>query len=89
MGKIMVTGALGNVGGYVVKHLLLAGEEVVCADISIEALNNKFNNKTKNVLFDFTDEKTFKEALNGVDRVFIMRPPHLGKSEDLKAFIDA
>ncbi|MDB2103332.1 NmrA family NAD(P)-binding protein [Clostridium paraputrificum] len=88
MGKIMITGALGNVGGYVAKYAIENGQNVVCADIDIQALNKKFGDKTKNVYFDFTDAKTFKDALDGVDRVFIMRPPHLGKPEDLKPFID-
>ncbi|MEO2508099.1 NmrA family NAD(P)-binding protein [Clostridium paraputrificum] len=88
MGKIMITGALGNVGGYVAKYAIENGQDVVCADIDIEALNKKFGDKTKNVYFDFTDAKTFKDALDGVDRVFIMRPLHLGKPEDLKPFID-
>ena len=88
MGKIMITGALGNVGGYVAKYAIENGQDVVCADIDIQALNKKFGDKTKNVYFDFTDAKTFKDALDGVDRVFIMRPPHLGKPEDLKPFID-
>lgn len=89
MGKIMVTGALGNVGGYVAKHLISSGNEVVCADINVKELNNRFNSKSKNVYFDFKDSKTFDLVLEGVDRVFIMRPPHLGKPEDLKPFIDA
>ena len=84
----MITGALGNVGGYVAKYAIENGQNVVCADIDIQALNKKFGDKTKNVYFDFTDAKTFKDALDGVDRVFIMRPPHLGKPEDLKPFID-
>lgn len=88
MGKIMITGALSNVGGYVAKYAIENGQDVVCADIDIQALNKKFGDKTKNVYFDFTDAKTFKDALDGVDRVFIMRPPHLGKPEDLKPFID-
>lgn len=88
MGKIMITGALGNVGGYVAKYAIENGQDVVCADIDIQALNKKFGDKTKNVYFDFTDAKTFKDVLDGVDRVFIMRPPHLGKPEDLKPFID-
>ena len=88
MGKIMITGALGNVGGYVAKYAIENGQDVVCADIDIQALNKKFGDKTKNVYFDFTDAKTFKDALDGVDRVFIMRPPHLGKPEDLKPFIE-
>lgn len=89
MGKVMVTGALGNVGGYVAKHLISGGNEVVCADINVNELNNRFNSNAKNVYFDFKDSKTFDLALDGVDRVFIMRPPHLGKPEDLEPFIDA
>jgi len=38
---------------------------------------------------DFQDPRTFSAALKDVDRVFLMRPPHLGKPEDLYPFIDA
>lgn len=89
MGKIMVTGALGNVGGYVAKYLIQNQQDVVVADISEEALEERYGGKAKCVLFDFTDAKTFEGALDGIDRVFIMRPPHLGKPEDLKPFIEA
>lgn len=89
MGKIMVTGALGNVGGYVAKYAINNGQEVVVADINIDALKSKFGDKARSVFFDFTDSKTFDIALEGVDRVFIMRPPHLGKPQDLKPFIEA
>lgn len=89
MSKVMVTGALGNVGGYVAKYLIENNQEVVVADINVTALEEKFNGKAKSVLFDFTDSKTFENALKDVDRVFIMRPPHLGKPDDLKPFIDA
>lgn len=41
------------------------------------------------VKFDFTNKNTFNNALNKVDRVFLMRPPHLGKPQDLYPFIDA
>jgi uncharacterized protein YbjT (DUF2867 family) len=89
MAKVMVTGALGNVGGYVTKYLLQSGQEVVAADISTATLNTKFGDSLESVLFDFTDPKTFSLALKDVDRVFIMRPPHLGKPEDLNPFIEA
>lgn len=89
MGKIMVTGALGNVGGYVAKYAIANGQSVVCADINVEALKEKFGDSADSVLFDFTDKNTFATALKDVDRVFIMRPPHLGKPEDLKPFIEA
>lgn len=89
MGKVMVTGALGNVGGYVTKYLLENGQEVVAADIDKAALEAKFSDDVTSVYFDFTDSTTFGAALHEVDRVFIMRPPHLGKPEDLKPFVEA
>lgn len=88
MAKVMVTGALGNVGGYVVKYLLQSDQKVVVADIDAKALKQKYGDKVEAVFFDFTDQKTFAPALVNVDRVFIMRPPHLGKPEDLKPFVE-
>jgi uncharacterized protein YbjT (DUF2867 family) len=89
MAKILVTGALGNVGGYVAKYLIQNKQEVVVADINLEELQNRYGKSASSVYFDFTDSKTFASALMGVDRVFIMRPPHLGKPEDLKPFVEA
>lgn len=89
MGKVMVTGALGNVGGYVAEFLIKNQQEVVVADINLAALEEKYGTRAKSVYFDFTDEKTFPLALAEVDRIFIMRPPHLGKPEDLKPFVEA
>ncbi|MDH6603405.1 uncharacterized protein YbjT (DUF2867 family) [Bacilli bacterium PM5-9] len=88
MNKVMVTGALGNVGGYVAKYLIQNNQEVVVADIDEKALKEKYGDNAKVVKFDFTDSNTFPLALDDVDRVFIMRPPHLGKPEDLQPFID-
>ena len=89
--KVLVTGALGNVGRYVLESLIEMGEEVAAGDISLEKLKEQYGQKerVKAVYFDFTDEKTYQPALSGVDRVFLMRPPHLGKPEDLLPFIEA
>lgn len=89
MGKVMVTGASGNVGRYVVEELLKLGETVVAAAPDVQKALELFQGKTENTAFDFTDKSTYDNALNGVDRVFLMRPPHLGKPEDLYPFIDA
>jgi uncharacterized protein YbjT (DUF2867 family) len=88
MNKIMVTGALGNVGGYVAKHLIKLGADVVVADINVKALEAIYADQATAVYFDFTDEVTFTTALQDVDRVFIMRPPHLGDPKDIQPFIN-
>ena len=87
--KVLVTGASGNVGSYVIKELLNKGENVVAAGTNPDRLKKLFGDEVEATTFDFTDKSTFKEALRGVNRVFLMRPPHLGKPEDLYPFIDA
>jgi uncharacterized protein YbjT (DUF2867 family) len=87
--KVLVTGATGNVGSYVIKELLNFGENVVAAGSSTEKLKQMFPENVDVVKFDFTDKNTFAQALENVDRVYLMRPPHLGKPEDMYPFIDA
>ncbi|MFZ5945971.1 MAG: SDR family oxidoreductase [Bacillota bacterium] len=89
MMKILVTGASGNVGSYVVKELLNMGEQVVAAVTDIQKPEKFFGDKVEAGYFDFTDKSTFDKALENIDRVFLMRPPHLGKPEYLYPFIDA
>lgn len=86
--RILVTGASGNVGSYVIRELLKMGESVVGAGTDIKKLNEMFGNTIEAMEFDFQNPKTFKLALNGVDRIFLMRPPHLGDPKDLYPFID-
>lgn len=88
MGKILITGALGNVGGYVAKYAIKNGEQVVVGDINKDLLLKQYSDKAECQFFDFTDKDSFK-VLDDIDRVFIMRPPHLGNPEDLKPFIEA
>lgn len=89
MMKILVTGASGNVGSYVVNELIALNENVVAAGTNVSKLQEKFGDMIESVYFDFTKSETIDEALKDVDRVFLMRPPHLGKPEDLYLFIDA
>lgn len=103
MSKVLITGALGNVGRYVVQNsaqsstqsiAISAHSTVKVADVGIESMASEtltklFGGPVEAVDFDFTDVGTFSRALEGIDRVFLMRPPHLGKPEDLKPFIDA
>jgi len=81
--KVLVTGASGSVGQHVVRELEKLGESVVAAGTNPDKLLSIFGLSAEAVTFDFTRPETFRAALSGVDRVFLMRPPHLGKPEDL------
>lgn len=87
--KVLVTGASGNVGRYVTEQLVQKGEQVVPVGTDTQKLQGIFGDKVGTVYFDFTNKDTFHKALEHVDRVFLMRPPHLGRPEDLYPFIDA
>lgn len=87
--NVLITGASGNVGRYVVKELLEKGEKVTVAGTDKDKLKQLFRDEIKVVYFDFVDASTYENALAEVGRVFLMRPPHLGKPKDLYPFIDA
>lgn len=86
--KIMVTGALGNVGGYVASYLIEMNQEVVVADMDLQKLEKRYGTSVDSRLFDFMDPETYEKVLEGVDRVFVMRPPHIGNPEDMYPFIE-
>ncbi|WP_231631448.1 SDR family oxidoreductase [Halolactibacillus sp. JCM 19043] len=86
--RVLVTGASGNVGRFVVKELQKLGEDVVVAGTNKQKLIGKFGSDVEAVTLDFTSPDTFKEATKNIDRVFLMRPPHLGKAKDMYPFID-
>lgn len=87
--KILVTGASGNVGQYVIQNLLTYNETIVAAGTNTQKLRLMFNDEVEVVEFDFTRPETFDNALKDIDRIFLMRPPHLGKPTDLYPFLEA
>ncbi|MGM0414198.1 MAG: SDR family oxidoreductase [Bacillota bacterium] len=87
--KILITGASGTVGQYVVKELIKKDENIITAGTDPEKLFRMFGDQIEAVKFDFKAKSTFLPALKDVNRVFLMRPPHLGKPDDLYPFIDA
>ncbi|MBN2221821.1 MAG: NmrA family NAD(P)-binding protein [Vallitaleaceae bacterium] len=93
--KVLVTGASGNVGQYVVRELIAMKQEVVAGGTDVKRLEDTFldlrsqGSLLETVKIDFTDPTTFQAALKGIDCVFLMRPPHLGKPEDLYPFINS
>ena len=82
-GRILVTGATGNVGRPLLAGLKALGGETVAATTGEAAGSNE-------VSFDFTDQSTWPAALDGVDRVFLLRPPPLSDvKRHIRPFIAA
>ncbi|POH73164.1 NAD(P)-dependent oxidoreductase [Arthrobacter glacialis] len=76
---ILVTGATGNIGRVVVDQLLAAGLRVRAAGRTVESVRGMFGQRVEAVAMDFTDEATWPGAFAGVKRMFLLRPPQLGK----------
>lgn len=89
MGRVLVTGALGNVGAPTVAALQLAGIAVRAAGLDRERVRQRFPD-AEVVRLDFLDPATFGPALRGCDALFLMRPPSIGKvKHTLNRLIDA
>ena len=76
---VLVTGATGNVGSHVTRQLLQAGLTVRATGSSAGRVQQQFGNTVEAVALDFTDPSTWPDAYAGVEQMFLMRPPHLGK----------
>jgi len=87
MGRILVTGATGNIGYYVVQELVKKGHKVNAGVYSVA--KESFNSSNVNAVpFDFLNIDTFETALEGVDKIFLVRPPKLANpKEDMKPFL--
>lgn len=80
--RILVTGATGNVGRPLVAHLR-PGADVIAATNERDVADGQ-------TYFDFTDPATWEAALEGVDRVFLMRPPPMSDvKRDMRPFLRA
>jgi uncharacterized protein YbjT (DUF2867 family) len=87
---ILVIGALGNVGTEVVKHLLTAGVKVRASDMSEEKIKARFGSSVEAIRFDFTDPTTYEATFKGVEKMFLLRPPHITNiKRDMYPSIDA
>jgi len=82
--RILVTGATGNIGSALVRLLRLEGVDTVAAS------RRPASDSHAAVRFSFTDPATHAPALEGVTRVFLVRPPELSHVErDIEPFLDA
>lgn len=76
---ILVTGALGNIGRAVIEGLRSAERPVAirAADIDPDRVATTFGSEVEAVRFDFTDPQTWPATFDGVEVMFLMRPPHI------------
>lgn len=83
--RVLVTGATGNVGAPVVQALTNLGIDVVAA---IRPGHERLRD-VGTVELDFAEPATWDAALDGVDRLFLLRPPAISDVQPtLNAFVD-
>ena len=85
---ILVTGATGNIG-----HEIISSIDKTLFNIrgTIKSKQDteRLPKGVEPVIFDFENINTFSKALEGVSRVFLMRPPQMGDPKKFHPFIDA
>jgi uncharacterized protein YbjT (DUF2867 family) len=74
---LLVIGALGNVGAQVVQSLQETTRKIRVADRNVEKLRQMFGDRSECVRFDFTNPDTYHQTFEGVEKMFIMRPPQI------------
>ncbi len=74
-GAVLVTGALGNVGGAVTSRLLASGTPTKAVDLDPAAVAARYP-QAQAARFDFTDPSTWS-VFDGIRVMFLMRPPAL------------
>ncbi len=77
MQRILVTGATGNVGTEVVKHLQDSAYQVVVGVRDIARARSLFGPGLEYVQLDFRQPATFEDALKDVQKIFLVRPPDI------------
>ncbi|MDW7673935.1 MAG: SDR family oxidoreductase [Bacillota bacterium] len=87
--KILITGMTGNVGSEVVKFLQLANIDYKAAVRNIDKAIKDYGSDIEYVKFDFLNQATYKEAFDGANKLFLVRPPALADfQKQLKPTLD-
>lgn len=81
---VLVTGALGNVGAEIIQQLQAEKNPVRAADLRVEKIRERFGASVEALPFDFSRPETFAPVFEGVDAMFLMRPPQI---TDIKKYL--
>lgn len=86
--SILITGATGNVGSEIVKRLFAQGLPVRAAVVSEDSAR-KLQSPVPWQLFDFRNVATYPAAFANIEKLFLVRPPHLDNvRRDIKPAVD-
>jgi uncharacterized protein YbjT (DUF2867 family) len=86
---ILLTGATGNVGRELASLLHSQGHPLRAAVTSAKSAQHLPHADIPWTLFDFDQPATYAAAFADVDRLFLMRPPHISDIErSIKPVID-
>lgn len=80
MSSILVTGATGNVGAEVLRILQKEGQAVRAA-VRDAAARSSSSNDVQYVQLDFMKPGTYGPALQGVSKLFLVRPPAISDTQ--------
>lgn len=77
--KILISGATGNIGRYVVKYLskVIPHHQIIVANRSVDELKAVFSSLPNLECRAFDFENPVKGIFDGVKTVFLLRPPHI------------
>ncbi len=85
MQRILITGATGNIGFEVIRFMtkIDTSDRIIAGVRNIEKAKSVFQDypKIEYKHFDFENFDTFDTALEGVDTLFLLRPPHISNVE--------
>lgn len=85
-GKILITGATGNVGASLVQYFSERSRLKIGVR-NIEKARQALGDDLDYVAFDLTNPQTFAAALADVEKVFLVRPPALADIKIFEPFI--
>ncbi|MBP7281397.1 MAG: NmrA family NAD(P)-binding protein [Leptospiraceae bacterium] len=74
MEKILVTGATGVIGSYVLEKLIQKGNRPIAGVRDTKKLNRKLQEHSEVLYLDYNEITSIDNALSGVDKIFLVPP---------------